>query len=114
MQEIKNFIYRLQNSDEATKKRWLFGATAVVMILVIALWSICISFEVKNVGANETSQTNNPSFFAVFSTGLNMLDKETKQQIKELINQTKSFMSFKKDFDFTLNTLEKIEPKLLP
>ncbi len=114
MQDIKNFIYQLQNSDEATKKKWLFGATAIVMIVIIALWSIYISFEVKNLGGNETSQSKNLSFAAVFSTGFDMLDQETKQQIKELVDKTKSLIVLEKKFDFTLDTLPEIKPKQLP
>lgn len=114
LEKFQKFIRKLQNSEEAVKKRWLFGATALVMLLVTALWSVYISHTVKNLTNAETEEANNLSFSAVFNTGLQILGEETIEEIKILIDKTKSLTTFKKEFDFTLDTLEEIQPKQLP
>ena len=38
MDHQKNFLERLQSSDEVTKQRWLVGSAAVIMALVVFLW----------------------------------------------------------------------------
>lgn len=35
---MSNFLEKLQSSDERTKRRWLVGLTAVVMVGVIYVW----------------------------------------------------------------------------
>lgn len=32
------FLQKLQDSDESTKRRWMFIITAIVMVIVIYLW----------------------------------------------------------------------------
>ena len=38
MDQPKNFLERLQSSDEATKQRWLIGSAVVIMVAVVFLW----------------------------------------------------------------------------
>ncbi len=38
MDQPKNFLEKLQSSDEATKQRWLVGSAAVIMTIVVFLW----------------------------------------------------------------------------
>lgn len=38
MDQQKNFLERLQSSDEATKQRWLIGSAVVIMAVVVFLW----------------------------------------------------------------------------
>jgi hypothetical protein len=35
---IEQFIKKLQESDEATKRRWLIASTVIVMVIVIFVW----------------------------------------------------------------------------
>ena len=37
-QSHKNFIERLQSSDESRKRRWMFGGTVVAMVIVVYVW----------------------------------------------------------------------------
>lgn len=111
---MKKFIQKLQNSDEATKKRWLFGATSVTMIFVIALWSVYISYSVENLNTAAETKENGLSFSTVFSTGFKILSEETITKLKTLIAGAEPLTILKKDFDFTLDTLEEIPPTPLP
>lgn len=35
---MKNFLEKLQSSDESTKRRWMFGSTVIVMVIVVYVW----------------------------------------------------------------------------
>lgn len=38
MEQPKNFLEKLQTSDEAVKQRWLVGSAVVIMTIVVFLW----------------------------------------------------------------------------
>ncbi len=95
-QRFKRFIEKIQNSDEAIKKRWLIGASAASMIIVITVWLLYISFVIKPVG-NQESPSADGQFWPIFKNGLVIVGSElknlngrvwdmTKNQIKNLIS----------------------------
>ena len=84
-QNIKNFITKLQNSDEAIKKRWLIGASAVAMILIISLWLVYLNYTLGKTGAVENESDNSTSFWQVFKTGLVIVGNSIKDKAGDLI-----------------------------
>lgn len=95
-QRLKRFIGKIQNSDEAIKKRWLIGASAASMIIVIAAWLFYISFVIKPIGSPESPSADG-QFWPIFKNGLVIVGAElknlsgrvwdiTKNQIKNLIS----------------------------
>jgi uncharacterized Rmd1/YagE family protein len=88
---LKTFLQKIQNSDEATKKRWLIGATAISMILVIGLWLVYIQSTVKSIGNNIGDQESTVGFWQIFKNGLVVIFNSVKENIKIIISEiTKS------------------------
>ena len=88
---LKTFLQKIQNSDEATKKRWLIGATAISMILVISLWLVYIQSTVKSIGDNIKDQESTIGFWQIFKNGLVIVFNSVKENIKIIISEiTKS------------------------
>jgi len=84
-------LQKIQNSDEATKKRWLIGAAAVSMILVISLWLVYIQSTVKSIGDNIKDQESTIGFWQIFKNGLVIAFDSIKENIKVIISEiTKS------------------------
>jgi uncharacterized Rmd1/YagE family protein len=89
--KLKVFLQKIQNSDEATKKRWLIGVTAISMILVIGLWLIYIQSTVKSIGNNIEDQESTIGFWQIFKNGLVVVFNSVKENIKIIISEiTKS------------------------
>ena len=89
--KLKIFLQKIQNSDEATKKRWLIGATAISMILVIGLWLVYIQSTVKSIGNNIENQESTVGFWQIFKNGLVVVFNLVKENIKIIISEiTKS------------------------
>jgi len=89
--KLKIFLQKIQNSDEATKKRWLIGATAISMILVIGLWLVYIQSTVKSIGNNIEKQESTVGFWQIFKNGLVVVFNSVKENIKIIISEiTKS------------------------
>ena len=64
--KIINQLGNIQNSDEATKKRWLIVSSAIAMVLVISLWLVYINWTIKSVGDNIEKQNLEPGFWQIF------------------------------------------------
>lgn len=89
--KLKVFLQKIQNSDEATKKRWLIGATAISMILVIGLWLVYIQSTVESIGNNIEDQESTIGFWQIFKNGLVVFFNSVKENIKIIISEvTKS------------------------
>ena len=77
--KTRDFIRRLQRSNEKTKRRYVYGASAALMIIVVALWlfylnitlptavpEIATSTAVTDVSANSPA---GQSFFGTLGRG---------------------------------------------
>ncbi|MEE8131631.1 MAG: hypothetical protein V3T98_01120 [Candidatus Paceibacterota bacterium] len=85
---IKSFILHLQNSDEATKKRWLIGVSAITMIFVISGWLVYLNYTIEKIGAPEDNEiAHSTSFWQVFKTGLIITGQSIKDKTKNLISE---------------------------
>ncbi len=95
-QKFHKFIEKIQNSNEATKKRWLIGASAVSMIFIITLWLVYIGFIIKPIDGEKVS-TPTDEFWPIFKNGLIIARAEIGRLIAQLWNlallQTKNIIS---------------------
>ena len=41
---MKKWIENIQNSDEATKKKWLMGLSVTSMAIIIGIWLIYLNY----------------------------------------------------------------------
>jgi len=69
-QKIKNFIVKLQNSNEKTKKRWLIGLSAAAMFLIVMLWIVYLDFISDRIGRPEQEAPSEISFWQVLKVGI--------------------------------------------
>lgn len=91
-QIMKRYLRKIQNSDEATKRNWLIGATAVTMVMVIGLWLIYMNSAFRFVLENANS---NPEpaigFWQIFKNGLTTIFDSINKTITNFISEiTKS------------------------
>lgn len=82
--KLKNLLENIQNSDEKTKKRWLIGASAISIILVIGLWFIYINFTTKSLGGNTDIKEPTVGFWQIFKNGLTIVFQSVKEKAKDL------------------------------
>jgi len=84
-QKLKIQLEKIQNSDEAVKKRWLIGATAVAAILVIGLWLIYLNS--AGSPSIDTSENQGPatSFWSILKNGLTIIADSIKESVKTFI-----------------------------
>jgi len=78
-------LKQIQESNEATKKKWLIIMTAVAIIIIISLWLVYINYSIKSVN-NESiaveAEKLETDFLEVFKKGLIVVGNSTKEKIK--------------------------------
>lgn len=84
---IKRHLNKIQNSDEATKKRWLIGATAVAMVLIVGLWLIYINSIINSLNNANQDQWPTIGFWPIFKTGLIAVGQSIKEGVKTIISE---------------------------
>jgi hypothetical protein len=47
---MSKWLEKLQNADEARKKRWLIGLSAAAMIIIVALWIFYLKMTIDDAG----------------------------------------------------------------
>lgn len=92
---LKAFISRLQNSDEATKKRWLIVVSAITMIFVISGWMVYLNYTIEKINSIEDEIIHSTSFWQVFKTGLVITGKSIKEKTGNLVSDIRSMIRSK-------------------
>jgi hypothetical protein len=82
--KLKNLLGNIQNSDEKTKKRWLIGASAISIILVIGLWFVYINFTTKPLGENTSINEPTVGFWQIFKNGLTIVFQSVKEKVEDV------------------------------
>lgn len=120
---IQNYITKVQQSDESTKKRWVTVCTAITMITVISLWSFYFKSSVQtlNLPENPTPIAQEASVLSTFSIGGKIIAQKIGgaisngiAQIKSLTKETRSVTLQTATINFVLEELPIISPKSLP
>ena len=78
---FKNFIEKLQNSDESVKIRWLIGLSAVAMVIIVSFWLVYLNYSIKTAWDSE-NQKSEIEFWQIFKTGLKVAGISIKNNIK--------------------------------
>jgi hypothetical protein len=60
-EKAKDFIKKLQEKDEKTKRVYLVAASSVSMIVIILLWVLYLNFTVPTVGQGNATSTATPT-----------------------------------------------------
>lgn len=83
---LRNFIEKLQNSDESVKTRWLIGLSAVAMVIVVSLWLVYLNYSIKTAD-NSENQKSEIEFWGIFKTGLKVAGGLIKNNIKNIASK---------------------------
>lgn len=100
MNKIREFIKKLQESDEIIKRRWLFLFSGLSMIAVIFLWTKYLNSIVGPVNAPVQSNqevSQNFSFWQTFRAGLGIVSDTAGGVVYSLLN----VISQPKNYDIT-------------
>ncbi len=85
---FRNFIEKIQNSDERAKRRWLVISSAITMAIVLVLWIFYVSFIFQVPSAEQTNiQTDEPGFWQIFKNGAVVVFNSASEGLKNLISQ---------------------------
>ncbi len=68
---LKNFIAELQELDEGSKKKWLFGLTTISVVIILLLWAMYLNVTV--VAVDTRNAPTRVSNWNVFKTGLEVI-----------------------------------------
>lgn len=120
---LKNFIVKLQNSDDAIKKVWLVVLSGVTMVIVISLWMVYLNSSLitkvgpsaNPVAQKETAPTkkiesDEPGFLAIFGAGV----KTIFDQVKTKFLSVKNIVIESPERNFVAEEVEPIPPTKLP
>ena len=86
---MKNFIEKLQKSNEATKKKWLIILTVLAMIVVIGFWLAYLNLTIPKMPTKEVAmQTDQQKsgFFTIFKAGVDSVFSQIKERTKNAFN----------------------------
>ena len=78
-------LKQIQESNEATKKKWLIIMTAVAIIIIISLWLVYINYSIKSVNNGSMAveaEKSETGFLEIFKKGLGVVGNSAKEKIK--------------------------------
>jgi|SRR3989344_1025391 len=112
---LKQLVAGLQKSDEARKRRWIFGATTVTMTLVAFFWLAHLNATVKNVsigaGAVPKIESRESGFLATMERGGAIVYQNLSAFLKTKINAKKEIDIEQKRINFQASDIPAIEPR---
>ena len=118
---VHNFILKIQNSDESTKRFWLVALSGISMIVVIAFWLVYMNLTVVTVApsqsdtaiAIENSRTSAPGFFAIFGAGAKIIYDKVAEIISAQVSAKNNIVIENPERNFVLEGLTPISPTKL-
>ncbi len=95
MQSVRNFVTKVQHSDETTKRFWVVVCSSISMLLVVSLWLGYMNMTIVKIPGpksqiatnNKLQITNNanevkkPGFFAIFTAGVKIIFDEFRERV---------------------------------
>lgn len=120
---FRNFVRKLQNSSDNTKKIWLTILSGLTMAIVLAFWMMYVNLSIPRVSSVTPSlpsqqekvlakkvEDEAPGFFAIFSAGLKVIF----DQIKERLAASKDIVVENLERNFVVEGVEPIPSTKLP
>ena len=83
---LKNKLNQIQESDDATKKKWLVLMSVVSMVIIVAVWLFFLSSPIKQIETKEAGVADETSFWQVFKTGLKSVGGSSWNKLVDLYN----------------------------
>lgn len=75
-----NFIRKLQQAEEAVRRRWLYLGTAVSVVLVVGLWLGYLGLTVPALQSAAGLPVKEPaSFWSTLGAGLQEIKEQTRE-----------------------------------
>jgi len=113
------FIYKLQRSDDATKKRWITIFTAFVMFLVLIFWGVSLrtNLALNNYGSDDKESGFSQSW-PVFKNGASVVGERFFDGGKNLVAAFNKLLFrsqeiFPQNLKFNNESAEPVSPKRL-
>ena len=97
--EQKNWLQRLQESDESRKRRWLVGLALLSMVIVVFVWlsyfNSLLSCANQVVAVASAERNTNVSFFETMKTGTAVITDHLWSAVRRLgriLNAPKNYI----------------------
>lgn len=130
MQSVRNFIVKVRNSDETTKKFWVVLFSVISMFFVVSIWLAYINVTIARVPGPSKLTTNDPSFakategkqamdgqelekpgfFSIFAAGTKIIFDSLKARLAV----KNDIVITKQEVNFVAEGLEPVKPATLP
>lgn len=82
---VRALLRTLQRAPEPVRKRWLFGASATAMALVVLGWVLYLNASLAPIGpAQEAAATPRDSFFSVVGKGFSVIGTSLAEEWEAL------------------------------
>ncbi len=125
MQSVRNFVAKVRNSDESTKRFWVFLCSGISMLFVVALWMAYANINIASVPGpngkqltttqgqqltNDQQEIDKPGFFAIFGAGTKIIF----DALKERLAVKHDIVIQKQEINFVAEGLEPVKGTKLP
>jgi len=85
--KIREFLEKIQNSSESTKRRYLIVFTAISMVLIVGLWLIYTNSMIQYTNQQLANQNSETKFWQIFKNGLKIVGGLIKENAQNIISQ---------------------------
>lgn len=79
---MKSWLSNMRNADEAEKKRWVFGASAIAMIVVLIIWAASFRAFMKPETA-KTTKNDGRSFVQILRDGAGAIMRDIGTRVSD-------------------------------
>lgn len=125
MQSVRNFIAKVRNSDEGTKKFWVFLFSGISMLFVISLWLAYANLNIARIpgpngvtsdsrlatsGTQAIEEIQKPGFFAIFTAGTKIIFDALKARLAV----KNDIVINKQEINFVAESIEPVKGAKLP
>lgn len=124
---VKDFLIKLPERDEETRKMWLVILTSFSMVVVITFWAVYLDYEIPSLSRPVVVETaGSENFLAVLESGAGVVSEKTGLKLSRIVSAVKTAVSktnsikIEKTSDsriyqeFIKKDLEDVEVKKLP
>ncbi len=97
MNKIYEFIKELRESDERTKRRWLFLVSGVSMAVIVFFWIKYFALLVGPASQPQPEEQNSGQSFAfweTFKAGLGMISENAGKTLNSIMNTVRQPKSY--------------------
>ncbi len=124
MQSVRNFVAKVRNSNEATKRFWVFLFSGISMLFVVSLWMAYANLTIARVPGPNNQQIANsqqpivtsgdeiqkPGFFAIFTAGTKIIFDALKARLAV----KNDIVINKQEVNFVAEDIEPVKGTKLP